>query len=199
MQLSRRLQLMPAHDSLFLLRNVLTAPRLMHLLRSTLCIDSPVLPLYDAVLRESLSATLNVDLDDIRWSQASLPIRWGGLGVRGVVLLAPSAYLASAASTMELISTILPARLRDIKDSGVDAALAAWTSQAANPIEMSTPSPPSSTVQRVWDDHCCKIQHVSLLKATSDPVDRARLLASCSQGSGDWLHALRPPLSSVGL
>ena len=31
----------------------------------------------------------------------------------------------------------------------------------------------------------------------SDPVDRARLLASCSQGSGDWLHAL--PLSSVGL
>ena len=126
-----------------------------------------------------------------------MPIRWGGLGVRGVVLLAPSAYLASAASTMELTSTILPARLRDIKDSGVDAALAAWTSQAANPIEMSAPSPPSSTVQRVWDDHCCKIQHVSLLKATSEPVDRARLLASCSQGSGDWLHAL--PLSSVGL
>ena len=97
--LSRRLQLTPAHDSLFLLRNVLTAPRLMHLLRSTLCIDSLVLPLNDAVLRESLSATLNVDLDDIRWSQASLPIRWDGLGVRSVVLLAPSAYLASATGT----------------------------------------------------------------------------------------------------
>jgi len=83
--LSKRLQLMSAHDSLFLLRNVLTAPRLKHLLRSTLCIDSLVLPLYDAVLRESLSATLNIDLEDIRWSQASLPIRWGGLGVRGVV------------------------------------------------------------------------------------------------------------------
>jgi len=92
--LSKRLQLIPAHDSMFLLRNVLTAPRLMHLLQSKLCIDSPVLPLYDAVLRESLSATLNIDLDDIRWSQASLPIKWGGLGVRGVVLLAPSAYLA---------------------------------------------------------------------------------------------------------
>jgi len=33
--------------------------------------------------------------------------------------------------------------------------------------------------------------------ATSDPVDQARLLASCSPGSGDWLHAL--PISSVGL
>jgi len=32
-----------------------TAPRLMHLLRSTLCIDSPVLPIYDAVLRGSRS------------------------------------------------------------------------------------------------------------------------------------------------
>jgi len=107
--LSNRLQLMPAHDSLFLLRNVLTAPRLMHRLRSTLCNDSPVLPLYDAVLRESLSATLKIDLDDIRRSQASLPIRWGGLGVCGVVLLAPSAYLASAASTTELTSILLPA------------------------------------------------------------------------------------------
>jgi len=60
--------------SVLLLRDVLTLPRLMHLLRSTLCIDSPVLPLYDAVLRESLSATPNVELDDIRWSQDSLPM-----------------------------------------------------------------------------------------------------------------------------
>ena len=105
------LRLMPAHDSLFLLRNVLTAHWLMHLLRSTLCIDSPVLLLYAAILCDSLSGTLNVDLDGIRWGQASLPIRWGSLGVRGVVLLAPFAYLASAASTMELTSILLPARL----------------------------------------------------------------------------------------
>jgi len=66
--------------TVFILRNVLTAPRLMHLLRSTLCIDSPVLPLYDAVLRESLSATINIDLDDIRLSQESVPIKWGCSG-----------------------------------------------------------------------------------------------------------------------
>jgi hypothetical protein len=58
--------------------------------------------------------------DDDRWRQASLPMRWGGLGVRGVVLLAPSAFLASAASTMELTSAPLPARLHDVKDSGID-------------------------------------------------------------------------------
>jgi len=31
----------------------------------------------------SLSATLNMDLDDLIWSYVSLPIRWGGLGVAG--------------------------------------------------------------------------------------------------------------------
>ena len=197
--LSRRLQFMPAHDSLFLLRNVLTASRLMHLLRSTLCINSPVLPLYDEVIRSALSDTLNVVMDDEKWRQASLPVRWGGLGVRGVVLLAPSAYLASAANTMDLTSALLPARLRAVKDSGIDAALAAWTRQATNSFDVSAPSvtPPASAAQRVWDDHCCKVQYDELLNAASDPVDRARLLASCSAGSGDWLHAM--PLSSVGL
>ena len=102
-----------------------TAPRLMYLLRTSPCTDSPELPRYDAVLRESLSSVLNVDLDDKRWTQASLPVRWGGLGVRGVVLLAPSAYLASAASTTELTSTLLPERLRDIEDSGIAAAMSA--------------------------------------------------------------------------
>jgi len=97
-RLTHRLKLLPSHDSLFLLRNVLTAPRLMYLLRSALCTDSPVLPLYGEVIRNSLSATLNVDLDDEKWRQVSLSVRRGGLDVRSAVLLAPPAYLASAAS-----------------------------------------------------------------------------------------------------
>ena len=196
--LSMRLQFMPAHDSLFLLRNVLTAPRLMHLLRCTLCIDSPVLPLYDTVLRETLSATLNVNLDDVRWRQASLPVRWGGLGVRGVVLLAPSAYLASAASTTELTSILLPAHLRSIEDSDMASAMSAWTKLASSSTTpTSIPSPPSSPAQRAWDDQCCRVQAELLLSDATDQVARARLLAACSPSSGDWLNAL--PLSSTGL
>jgi len=41
------------------------------------------------------------------------------------------------------------------------------------------------------------VQSDSLLDAATDHVVRARLLAACSPGSGDWLEAL--PLSSVGL
>jgi hypothetical protein len=121
--LAKRLEHMLAHDSLYLLCNVLTAPRLMYILRATLCTNSLILPLYDVVIRDSLSVSLNVELDENRWRQASLPVRWGGLGVRGVVLLAPFAYLASAASTSELNSALLPPRLRDVKDSGIYVAL----------------------------------------------------------------------------
>jgi hypothetical protein len=46
---------------------------------------------YDGVLRESLVANQYIDLDDHRWSQALLPVRWRGLGIRRVVSLAPSA------------------------------------------------------------------------------------------------------------
>ena len=78
------------------------------------------LPLrYDGVLGESLVTNQYIDLDDHRWSQALLPMRWSGLGIRRVVSLAPSVYMASAASTAELMSSPLTARLREGVDSGV--------------------------------------------------------------------------------
>lgn len=197
-RLSKRLELMPSHDSLYLLRNVLTAPRLIYLLRTAPCTGSPELPKFDAVLRESLSTTLNIDLNDDRWNQASLPVRWGGLGIRSVVSLAPSAYLASAASTEELTTSLLPARLQGIVDSGIAAAMSAWTQMATSRSSSAiAPCPPESPVQRVWDNRCCEIQADRLLEATDHGVDRARLLASRSPGSGDWLDAL--PLSTIGL
>ena len=52
-------------------------------------------------------------------------------------------------------------------------------------------------MQRIWDDLCCKMQAETLLNCTTDVVNRARLVASCSPGSGDWLNAL--PLASAGL
>ena len=62
-----RLELMSSHDTLFLLRNVPVASWLVYLLRTVACCDGPELPLYYAVLRDSLSATLNVAIDDNRW------------------------------------------------------------------------------------------------------------------------------------
>ena len=156
---------MPSHDSLYLLRNVLTAPRLMYLLRTAPCTGSPALPAFDAVLRESLSTTLNIDLDDDRWTRALLPVRWGGLGIRIVVSLAPSAYLASAANTVELTSSLLPTRLRDVVDSGIAIAMSTWTKLASSSTIVSAdPSPPVTVVVR-YRPICNFIRLMTLLIA----------------------------------
>jgi hypothetical protein len=52
-----------------------------YLFRTAPCTNSPELPLYDGVLRESLIPNQYIDLDDHRWSQALLPVRWSGLGI----------------------------------------------------------------------------------------------------------------------
>ena len=59
----------------------------------------------------------------------------GRLGVRSAVLLAPSAYLASAASTTELASSLLPVRLRDAVDSGIEPATSFWLRLAHYPLQ----------------------------------------------------------------
>jgi hypothetical protein len=201
--LASRLPFLPAHDSLYLLRNVLTAPRLVYLLRTAPCTGSAVLPQYDALLQQTVTTTLNVDLSDRAWSQATLPVRWGGIGIRDVVSLAPSAYLASAASTMDLVTRLLPPRLHGTIDSGYEVAFASW-SLLTGSIQSSIHSSQSSSqsqlhpmAQRSWDEPCCQTRADELLNTATDQVDRARLLASRSEGSGDWLGAL--PLSCIGL
>ncbi len=193
--LAGRLPLMPAHDCLFLLRNVVTTPRLVYTLRTAPCTGSKELVLYDEVLRSTLSTTLNVDLSDGGWQQASLPVRWGGLGVRSAVMLAPSAYLASAASTATLVQKLLPPFLHHITDRSTPNALAAWKSA----VEPSTlpPVDAAATRQRSWDDPCCQRSSTLLLNSAVDDTDKARLRASLTATSGAWLQAL--PISSVGL
>ena len=80
------------------------------------------------MMRLGLSKILNVDLTDFQWTQASLPVQMGGLGVRSVCTLAPSAFLASAAATLSLQNAILPKVLREIEDPVYAFALSTWKS-----------------------------------------------------------------------
>ena len=59
------------------------------------------------MLRSAIDNITNSSLSDNQWLQASSPIREGGLGVRRVAALALPAFIASAASTLELQNTIL--------------------------------------------------------------------------------------------
>ena len=97
-----RLELVTVHDALVLIKNSFSAPRLQFTLRSAPCTGRPRLDYFDHLLHTATSKICNVHFSDDQWLQASLPVRYGGLGVRRVSSLAPSTFLASAAGTLEL-------------------------------------------------------------------------------------------------
>ena len=81
---------------------------------------------------------------------ARLPIQWDGLSVRSAVLLALLAYLASAASTTELASSLLtlhPAHFREAVDSGIEPTTSAWLRLARYPLQSSPIATPTSIAQ----------------------------------------------------
>jgi hypothetical protein len=191
---SERLKLISAHDALVLLRASCSSPKLMHLMRSSPCAGHASLTVIDNCLHSTLSAITNVNITDDQWKQASLPIKHGGLGVRSIPPLAPSAFLASTSSTRHLQTQLLNRCTWDLPDLHFDSVLADWCTQH-HPV-----LPPTGALaakQRSWDKPSVDATFASLFAAQTDDYHRARLIAASAPHSGDWLNAL--PLSSCGL
>ena len=115
-----------------LLKNSLAMPKLLYLLRTTHCSGNQLLEVFDSTLRAGLSKVLNVDLNDDQWLQASLPVGEGGLGIRSAQMLAPSAFLASAASTLALQQSILPDSVNSLEDQSDRFAETRWSSMSGS-------------------------------------------------------------------
>ena len=119
--------MLTAHEAFHLLKVSFAVPRLQYLLRTAPVFSSThCLALAEAV-RDTLSGVLNLRWSEDSWAQASLPVRWGGLGVRDVVPLAPSCFLASVHASALLVRSILPEPLAERRDTWLDEAVEAWT------------------------------------------------------------------------
>jgi hypothetical protein len=194
-RLSSRLSLLHAHDALFLLKNCFSIPKLMFSLRSAPCYSHQLLAEYDEVIRSTLQHIMNVELSDDAWSQATLPVADGGLGIRRATDIALPAYLSSVAGSHTLISQLLPQHLHAISgtnDPKFTAAVAEWQSRAVfAPVQQPLP-----TEQRIWDEPLVNVQVSNVLSAALDQTDKARLIAASAPHSGAFLHAR--PCSSLG-
>ena len=190
-----RLRSMSAHDALILLRNSFSIPKLLHVLRTSPTFLSPALNTYDESLKSIVSSITNIKFgpDDPAWTQATLPIGVGGLGIRSAVQLAPSAFLASAAASRDLVNQILPLHLQSLPTPYEVDALSSWSSGHHNP----PPSGTAACAQKTWDAQLVTNTVDSLLQNAPHDVARARLLAVTAKESGAWLKAL--PVSSLGL
>ena len=186
-----RLKKLHAHDGLLILKNALSAPKLIYILRTSPCSDNQVLDEFDNTLRASLTTIANCSLSDTAWAQATLPVAKGGLGIRSVAALAPSAYLASAAATLDLQRRLLPS---DFNDLELDRALKIWSSR------LNQPTPPvliNAMRQASWDAPVVAEAVDSISRLNQDPYHMARWKAALDPHSGDWLKAL--PISAIGL
>ena len=107
--LCERIKALDAHTGLFLLSHYCSAPRLNYLMRSSPTFyQSPSLIEIDNIVREAATAVTNVTIEKNGWRQASLPTRFGGLGIRRVETLALPCYISSLTKSLDLIRQILP-------------------------------------------------------------------------------------------
>ena len=191
--LGSRLDQLQAHDALCLLRNALSVPKVLYILRTAPSFQSSVLSAFDGILRSLLESICNIHLTEESWIQASLPINLGGLGIRSVTMLAPSAFLASAAGTSSLTSALLPTSFLSVTCPHQDDALHLWKSSSSS---SDPPTGRSMSIQKAWDRPVVGAFASSLISG-ADSINKARLLASQQKESGAWLSA--PPVSALGL
>jgi len=93
-RMCKRQLLLSFHEAFFILKSSLTMLKWPYFLRTSACFNSEKLAMIDNIQRDSLSSTPYVLLLYNSWSQASLPVRWSGLGVRSLVDLAPTPFFS---------------------------------------------------------------------------------------------------------
>ena len=186
-----RLHGITAQEGLSLLRASFGAPKVLHLLRYSPSVGIPGPAAFDSLLRSALSEVTNCALDDVRWQQASLPIKFGGLGLRRAESLALPAYLSSSAASSSLQDVILGVH-SGLIDPHLDSFLSLW-SGSYGPL----PQAPASSKQSSWDLPILEVEKERVWTACSSPREKASFLAACAPHSGDWLRAL--PIAACGM
>ena len=190
--MQKRLLKLSSHDALFLLRNSLAMPKLLHSLRTSPSYIRPdLLSDIDSTFMRTLSSILNVKLGDTQTAQASLPVKLGGLGIISVVTIASPAFLSSSHAADPMCQSI-SREWQLTSNTTYTAALSLWKSQSSS-VALPTEN---LNRQKSWSDPL-HLQQADYLLSSSDANNRVRLSACRVQGSGDWLNAL--PSTSLGL
>jgi hypothetical protein len=184
-----RLEQINPHVAYFLLKNCLFIPKMSYFLRTcALWKFSSLLEDMDSLLKESLESILNICLNTKQWLQATLPISFGGLGIRRISDICLPTFLSSSHGVQDLMSSLLPFMDIKIQVHYYEEALNKWLS-----VNNETPS--SLKIQKSWDMINIKRVIESELQFDSD-FDKARFKAIQQRESGAWLHAF--PSKNIG-
>ena len=159
-------------------------------MRTSECIGNPLLDEVDRCLRDVLTRILNVDMNDDQWLRTCLPVRNGRFGIRNATKLAPSAFLASAASMHSLQDAIRTQRFKALEDVSQIHSMVIW--KYLTSVDILAP-----TLQHVQKAPvlpiASKIQ-AEILGRSSNVNDKARSLAAAFPYYGEYTHCNSDPL-----
>ena len=143
-----KLDLIDPHQAFILLKNSFVIPKMTYLLRSSPAFhQTDILQEFDMIVRNSMSKITNIDFTDDGWTQASLPVRSGGLGIRKAVDISLPCYISSALSTHSLVEAILSS-VTDLAPFEVTTEIELWKASGQDLIE---PDGELCFKQRAWD------------------------------------------------
>jgi hypothetical protein len=185
--LLNKAELLNRHVAYTLIKNCLFIPKFNFLLRTTpFWKFSNYVNSIDSSLKSCLERILNLRLTDLQWRQSTLPIRFGGLGIRRISDICLPAFLSSINGVKKLVSLLLNSKDNELNIHHYDEALAAWGVANENEI------PTIPQFQKNWDNINIKgiIANDLIFNA---PRDLARFKALQCRESGSWLHAIPSP------
>ena len=165
----------------------------MHILRFSPCDGHMILARISDLFRDCLIHIANVSINNLQWSQASLPVKVGGLGLRSPMKLALSTFLASVSSTLQLQNDLLR-NCQVLPDDQFNSYLFRWTTSFQS---LPPPIGTAACKQRSWNAPFVESSFATLLASQPDEYNRAGLIAVAAPHSGDWLHVLS--ISPCGL
>ncbi|KAH0818590.1 hypothetical protein GEV33_004201 [Tenebrio molitor] len=127
-----------------------------------------------------------LETPDLINSASTLPIRFGGLGIRRISDICLPAFLSSINGVKKLVSLLLNSKDNELNIHHYDEALAVWGVANENEI------PTIPQFQKNWDNINIKGIIANDLIFNS-PRDLARFKALQCRESGSWLHAIPSP------
>jgi len=180
-----------------LFRGCLAYNKINHLLRS--CppdLLQEALGKFDDHFQNMVAEILRTScLSEDQWTQASLPVKFAGLGVNQTKVIAASAYVGSCTLTKDLVAALLGEDPATFEPVGVTELLAAHEAITGSAHTLSSLCGEKSVQQQLSTE-----RHKALfesLKSKASIRSRSLLLACSMPHASDWL--LAPPIPGLGL
>ena len=196
MRSARRCEVNDTQVEFGLFRGCLSYNKINHLLRT--CppdLLQDALARFDEHFQNMVAEILRVScLSEDQWEQASLPVKFSGLGVNQTKVIAGSAYVGSCALTCDLVSALLGFD-SSYEPSGVAELLSLHEAAtgASHDFESLSTTP---SVQQLLSSELHRARYTQLTAKVSIRSQNL-MLASTMPHASDWL--LAPPIPGLGL